>query len=231
MSTAQIPLGYCQCGCGGIPRIAPYNDRTRGWVKGQHISFVPGHNAAGRKKPHQTKHCPACGIVFKKTSPSRTANGTYCSFACSVVPAGLHRRKEMYVVDPESGCWIWILSTNQHGYARLRRNGKTQLAHRFFGEQKNGPIPAKKQLDHMCHNADRSCAGGPLCRHRRCVNPDHLEPATNVENSRRGRNPRLTIEQVREIRNSTESHRILAARFSVEHGHIGHIKRGEIWAE
>lgn len=40
----MIPLGYCQCGCGGQTAICPRNDRTLGYVKGQPFRYLPSHN-------------------------------------------------------------------------------------------------------------------------------------------------------------------------------------------
>jgi len=39
--------GYCQCGCGGKARLAPYSCAQRGWIKGQSIHFIHGHNGRG----------------------------------------------------------------------------------------------------------------------------------------------------------------------------------------
>ena len=47
-------------------------------------------------------------------------------------------------------------------------------------------IPEGLVIDHLCHNRDSSCPGARACMHRRCVNPDHLEPTTIEENQRRG---------------------------------------------
>ena len=33
----------CQCGCGTPVRLAPVNDRSKGWVKGQPLKFIKGH--------------------------------------------------------------------------------------------------------------------------------------------------------------------------------------------
>lgn len=47
-------------------------------------------------------------------------------------------------------------------------------AHRLMFELHRGPIPTGLQIDHLCRQ--------PLC-----VNPDHLEPVTSAENTRRGK--------------------------------------------
>lgn len=75
-------------------------------------------------------------------------------------------------VDP-SGCWLWTASVDLHGYGRINAHGRTRVAHRTLYEELRGPVPEGLTLDH-------------LCRVRRCVNPDHLEPVTHAENVRRG---------------------------------------------
>lgn len=83
-------------------------------------------------------------------------------------------------------CWIWQLKTTRSprargggGYGVLTIKGRTRLAHRHYYEQANGPIPEGMQLDH-------------LCEIRSCVNPDHLEPVTALENTRRSRSMKVT---------------------------------------
>jgi hypothetical protein len=48
-----------------------------------------------------------------------------------------------------------------------------------------GPIPEGLEIDHTCHNVSTSCGGGPTCKHRRCVNPAHLEAVTTKVNCER----------------------------------------------
>ncbi len=90
------------------------------------------------------------------------------------------------------------------------------LAHRHYYEQYRGPIPADRQLDHLCHVTS-------------CVNPDHLDPVTAAENIRRGSGTKLTEKDVREIRASTEAQDDLARRYGVCQPHIPRIKSRQTW--
>ena len=70
------------------------------------------------------------------------------------------------------GCWEWTASLRR-GYGRFSIGYRTFPAHRVAYEMLVGPIPDGLTLDH-------------LCRNKACVNPDHLEPVTGVENTQRG---------------------------------------------
>lgn len=73
----------------------------------------------------------------------------------------------------DAGCWEWNLRRDKYGYARSSTLGRvSHLVHRVSYTEFVGPIPKGLQLDH-------------LCRNRACINPDHLEPVTNVENQLR----------------------------------------------
>jgi len=100
-------------------------------------------------------------------------------------------------VDSETGCWLWTAYVNPSGYGEASQDGRMRGAHRVVYEAMRGPIPASMFLDHQCHNRDRSCRGGRRCPHRRCVNPAHLEPTTNVDNIRRGRAGEVTRDRLR----------------------------------
>lgn len=77
-------------------------------------------------------------------------------------------------VNKTESCWIWT-GNKGAGYGRFALTSRQFIgAHRYAYELLVGPIPAGFQLDH-------------LCRTPACVNPDHLEPVTMLENIRRAK--------------------------------------------
>jgi hypothetical protein len=77
--------------------------------------------------------------------------------------------------DVVNECWIWRGAKDRKGYARFRdSDGRTVSVHRFAYQNTVGEIPDGMVLDHLCRNPG-------------CCNPAHLEPVTNAENIRRGR--------------------------------------------
>lgn len=88
-------------------------------------------------------------------------------------------------VDRSGDCWVWTGTVNRTGYAYFSIGGKPQLAHRVAYTLAYGEPPAGQQVDHLCHNRDKTCRGGWGCLHRRCVNPQHLGLATQSENLQR----------------------------------------------
>lgn len=94
----------------------------------------------------------------------------------------------------ENGCWHWEgYVAKPTGYGTLftrdpeTQKGTNRLVHRLSYEVHKGTIPEGLVVDHMCHNDDTACVGGEGCLHRRCINPAHLEVATQGENVSRGR--------------------------------------------
>jgi len=70
-------------------------------------------------------------------------------------------------------CWIWEGQKDKFGYGNFSILGKKVRAHRFAYEEFVGDIPEGLVIDH-------------LCRNHSCVNPNHLEPVTTLENLMRG---------------------------------------------
>lgn len=96
-------------------------------------------------------------------------------------------RAERWSVDPDTGCWNWNLAVFGSGYGMDTVNRRPVRAHKRQWELRFGRVPRGMVLDH-------------LCRNRRCVNPDHLEPVSNAENNRRGDATRLTWDDAVAIR-------------------------------
>ena len=128
-------------------------------------------------------------------------------------------------------CWEWLGPLNRGGYGQVMlRDKRPRRAHHmalhFDGRPRAGDL-------HSLH----------ACDNRSCVNPAHLRWGTVKENaqekSARGRCPdtsgernahhKLTEQDVRDIRASTETHRALAAKYGTSHTTIGQIKRLQKW--
>jgi len=85
---------------------------------------------------------------------------------------GLPKQLEDKIIpEPNSGCWLWTASLDSKGYGAVRVNGVLHRAHRLVYALLRQPTDMT--IDH-------------LCRVRCCVNPDHLEPVTSLENFLRG---------------------------------------------
>lgn len=59
--TSNIPYGYCHCGCGEKTKIAPQNRTNRGWVRGEPLKYIGGHNLGiSREMPQDKVYCTVC---------------------------------------------------------------------------------------------------------------------------------------------------------------------------
>jgi HNH endonuclease len=174
-ATADVPLGYCGCGCAAKTPPAKTSDSRPGRVKGQPLRYLLGHNRRRRVR--------------------------YLRFWAGHI----------------GDCWIWVRARYPNGYGRVADgSGGCTYAHRVYYEQANGPIPSGLQIDHLC------CIP-------QCVNPEHLEAVTPATNVRRGRNAKLTEEQVAEIRGSDLKQVELARRYGVSQSQVSRIKKGRSW--
>ncbi len=136
-----------------------------------------------------------------------------------------------WIPEPFSGCWLWTAAQSPLGYGRIGvggRAGNGRPAHRVSWMLHRGEIPTGKEVCHRCDTPS-------------CVNPGHLFLGSHNENMRdavlKGRTSRgadrplakLTENQVREIRSSTETQRALAIRYGICQQHISDVKSGRKW--
>lgn len=136
--------------------------------------------------------------------------------------AGHAARKGWLITEEALGygtaCHVWQKARDHDGYGITWHDGTTRRAHRIAYERAHGPIREGLVIDH-------------LCRVPACVNPDHMQPVTTAENTRRGANAILTPEDVAAIRAySGLSQRVIAMRHGISQGHVSDIRRGKRWA-
>jgi hypothetical protein len=71
-----------------------------------------------------------------------------------------------------SNCWEWIGGDDgREGYGQIHIGGQSIKAHRVSFMIYKGEIPEGLEIDHVCEN-------------RWCVNPEHLEAVTGIDNIR-----------------------------------------------
>lgn len=150
-----------------------------------------------------------------------TRNGLH--LRCRECRAAIDERmsRPEYIIDESSGCWNWNRSVSSNGYGMVQRTegGRAMVAHRYIYIRERGPIPDGLQLDH-------------LCRNKRCVNPDHLEPVTQATNTQRGAKTAITPKQAMAIYRlrGKERREEVAKRYKVSVTTVASIWVGLRWA-
>lgn len=88
----------------------------------------------------------------------------------------INKRSGVYGIDGKfsTECWEWTGAIGKWGYGNFHDGKKYCRAHRYSYEHYISSIPIGLDLDH-------------LCRNRKCVNPEHLEPVTRQINLLRGK--------------------------------------------
>lgn len=142
--------------------------------------------------------------------------------------------------DEVADCWLWKNATTQGGYPIVKVRG---CGCRFV---------RRVVLDLLGRPAMPRQPVVTTCGEKRCVNPAHLRASTiaavsqaaaakgafsgvaraaKIAAFRRAESAKLDIDKAREIRLSSESGPVLAARFGVNKSVINSIKRGTSWKD
>jgi len=166
-----------------------------------------------------------CGAEFRSYSSRRVGYFRAVSLNCrlpgKIEKVGTtNKAGEPLYLENEDGCWVWQRSLYHNGYGYFWNGKSKSAAHRHFYEHYKGPIPDDLQLDHKCRN-------------RACVNPDHLEPVTGIENTRRGKACKLNPERVVELRRMFKggvSPGFIAERFGITKSYVYQVGNGRGWA-
>lgn len=178
----------CECGCGRPAPLARKTERKRGWVKGQPIRFIQGHNAGSgvpvAVQPTDGRCACGCGLATPLAPSSRASRGRVKGQPVRYLPSHngnnrsgtlRHRLFDRLIIDP-SGCLLWTGSKDKRGYGHIMIGKKVYFVHRLMYEMFVGPIPEGMELDHV-----RALG----CMSTSCASPAHLEPVTGQENKRR----------------------------------------------
>jgi len=160
--------------------------------------------------PDSTPHdaiCEQCNEPFVHFQ-SLTRGQRFCAYHCAMVYrvahwTPKHTPEELFwrrvdkngpIIRPELGpCWVWTGATDAKGYGAFydRRIKRRATASRIAYEFEHGAVPEGKDICHHCDNPP-------------CVRPVHLFPGTESDNQidcrRKNRHSKLTVEQVKEIR-------------------------------
>lgn len=200
---------------------------------------MPAKGSTARQVPCTCLHC---GKAFTAYA-SKVANGRarYCSTDCrkhgqygpTPTPVADRFWAKVAVAGPDD-CWLWTAGQTIWGYGNIgTENGQMRMAHRISWELHYGPIPRGLFVCHHCDNPP-------------CVNPAHLfigPPKINTQDmiskgrhgdtgakGERNGHAKLTAEQVREIRASTNPNDSdLARHYGVSPTTVTLARKGKTW--
>lgn len=153
----------------------------------------------------------------------------------SQVPEG-ERLLRHIEIDMTRQCWLWSGARMKCGYGRIHvgslfdGTNRVELAHRVSYRAFVGPIPDDMLVMHKCDV-------------RECINPEHLSLGTYRDNTQdmlrkgrgnhsrgeRHRSAKLTEGQVREIRNSSETLRVLAQKYGIASPVVHAVRSRRTW--
>ena len=139
------------------------------------------------------------------------------------------KAKEITWIVDDNGCWI----CNSHkcgikGYPQKKINGRATRINRIMYAKYNGELIEGMEVMHSCDN-------------NMCINPKHLSLGTHKENMQQmaernralsgvnHKDAKLTENDIREIRVSKLSDRVLGLLYGVDHSGINKIKNNKIW--
>lgn len=140
--------------------------------------------------------------------------------------------------EEEGHCWLWT-GYFGNGVPMVYSKGRMRSV-RLVLLELQGPVRrSAKYFAPTCGNAACVCPDHIAQRHpaehmaHMGRNVDSRGPARRIKLTAHARatKAKLTIEQAREIRMSTESGPVLAERYGVSRSIVNRIRRGEAWAD
>lgn len=146
-------LKLCECGCGQETKLASKTSSKRGWVKGQPLRFINGHNTKfiERSNSKIKKNCIICGKEFEVFPTNK--NAVHCSNTCGRITVGIKRStKENHIRKTSTG-YLQIKLSN-HPYCD---NQGFVMYHRHIMEQHLGYYLSRKfDVHHIDENKENN---------------------------------------------------------------------------
>lgn len=175
-------------------------------------SPAPGycHCGCGELAPLRPYTIAKKGV--KKGDPYDYINGHY---GRSPEPIIDERIDKSWEAGHDSPCWKWLGYVGNMGYGQIGIHRISYLVHRVVYERERGPVPEGLELDHLCRNP-------------RCCNPEHLEPVTHRENSRRAllKLTEATLAQIWKFKKTGQfSNRAIGRMMGLTHSSVGRALR------
>jgi len=194
------------------------------------------------------KTCPKCNSekltkFFSKNHKAPDGLAYYCKkcssdcakdFRSKPLPnikTTIKRFESKFEKSGSNDCWLWKSSINQNGYGVFGVGGKVLTASRVAYELYIGQIPTDKLVRHKCDNPP-------------CVNPNHLELGTNLDNSgdmvnrervARGESSGLSkisetdVRNIIRLRSEGITQQAVGDMFGLSRSQISNIERGISW--
>lgn len=184
------PSGLCMCGCGQKTSLAQISNKKLGYVKGKPVRYVLGHN--GKTPPPLQPPNPSgicmcgCGNPAPIARQSSKPNGYLKGHAMKYIKGhGRRNHPDKYVIDPDTGCWVWMWSVTSLGRPQMYDGGKMRAPHRVFYERTNDVVLDRDiDLHHTCLN-------------HLCINPSHMLPLT--QHDHRALHHELHVQKISKI--------------------------------
>lgn len=140
----------------------------------------------------------------------------------------------------DGDCWEWQSCTTATGHPTVRHDGKTVLVRRIVISLSGRQIGPKDKAVTTCENT-------------KCVNPDHVVTRTHRQvmkrqgelgklsdptriakiaaTKRAGHQAKLTMEDARAIRSSSDTHKKIAEQYSIHPSKVASIRQHRCWRE
>lgn len=204
------PSGKCLCGCGKATSVAKETRTAQGWVKGEHVKYVRGHD--------------------RHTGSGETERIDESDLTASDIE-NIWQKMVSRFTRHENGCWVWQCGT-RGGYGRVWYRGRDWDTHRISYLYHHGRLGDA----YACHSCDnRRCVNpGHIWEGDHEQNMRDMAEKGHSNRGVKNHFAKLTPAEVKEIRQRYREEGIiqkdLAAEYDIARSQISLIVNRHIWS-